>query len=286
VEHRTLTESHRRPATYRPRPERARRITASSFPRLCAHRGLSRTCPENTLPAFAAAMASGAHEIELDVRTSRDGVLMVCHDASVDRTTDGTGKVAELDWKDLRSLDAGIRSGAAWRGVRIPRLEEVLDVTDGRVGLNIHIKDEGPDGATVRRVCDLLTEHALTDSAYLALDTESALRAALEYAPEVARACLVRQDDPSASVDLAERYACHRIQFSRSVTQEDIRRAHGIGLICNLFWSDDPEDGMAYVRNGIDVILTNCAHTLIAGGFNAFSGVRAFPSDRADAGDL
>ncbi|GAG39891.1 unnamed protein product, partial [marine sediment metagenome] len=242
VEHRTLIESHRRPAAYRPRPERVQQITASPFPRLCAHQGLSQACPENTIPAFAAAMAAGAHELEFDLWTSRDGVLVVCHDESVDRTTDGTGKVAELSWEDIRSLDAGIGSGAAWRGVRMPRLEEVLDVTDGRIGLNIHVKSKGPDGAMVRQVCDLLTEHALTNSAYMALGAESALRAAIEYAPEVPRACLVSQDDPFVSIDVAERYACQRIQFFRDVTQEQIRRARELGLICNLFWSDAPED--------------------------------------------
>ena len=85
------------------------RITSSNFPHLCAHQGLSLACPENTLPAFAAAMGAGAHEIEFDVQTSRDGVLVVCHDDSVDRTTDGRGKVAELTWGEIRTLDAGIR---------------------------------------------------------------------------------------------------------------------------------------------------------------------------------
>ena len=79
VEHRALVEAHRRPATYRPRPQRAQQITTSPFPRLCAHRGLSQVCPENTVPAFAAAIASGAHEIELDLWTTRDGVPVICH---------------------------------------------------------------------------------------------------------------------------------------------------------------------------------------------------------------
>jgi glycerophosphoryl diester phosphodiesterase len=99
--------------------------------RICAHRGLSQACPENTLPAFAAAIAVGPHEIEFDVRTTRDGVLVVCHDATVDRTTDGTGKVADLSWHEIRHLDAGIHVGAAWRSIRMPRLEEVLDIADG-----------------------------------------------------------------------------------------------------------------------------------------------------------
>ena len=270
VEYRALIDSHRRPATYRPRVERVKKIAASPFPRLCAYRGLSQVCPENTLPAFAAAMAVGAHEIAFGVRASRDGVLVVCHDASVDRTTNGSGSVAGLGWEDICRLDAGSHAGDAWRGVRMPRIEDVLDVMDGRIGLNIHIRSEGEGGATVRRVCDLLTEHALTDSAYISLETESALRTAFEYAPEVPRACLVSQDNPSASVDIAKRYACHRIQFSRGVSGEDIRRAREFGLVCNLFWSDDPKDAMEFVQKGIDVILTHCANTMIAGGFAPF----------------
>jgi glycerophosphoryl diester phosphodiesterase len=273
VEHRALVESHRRAATYRPRPQWALRITSSPFPRLCAHRGLSHACPENTLPAFAAAIAAGAHEIEFDLWTTRDDVVAVCHDSSVDRTTDGTGQIADLDWEDIRRLDAGIRSGAAWRGVRMPRLEEVLAFTEGHIGLNIHVKSAGPGGATIRRACDLLTKHALTPIAYLALDTESALQTALEYAPDIPRACLVSQNDPSVSIEVAARYACRRIQFGRHVTPEQIRRARELGLTCNLFWSDDPQDGQGYVRNGIDVILTNCAHTMIAGGFAALDPV-------------
>lgn len=270
VEYRQLIDSHRRPATYRPRVERAKRIYASPLPRLCANRGLSQACPENTLAAFAAAMAAGAHEVACDVRASRDGVLVACHDATVDRTTNGSGSVAGLGWEDICTLDAGSHAGDAWRGIRMPRLEEVLDTLDGRVGLNIRIRDEGANGATVRKVCDLLTEHALTDSAYISLETESALRAAVEYAPEVPRACLASQDNPAAAIDIAKRYACQRIQFSRDVDGEDIRRAHEAGLVCNLFWSDDPKDAMGFVDKGIDVILTNCANTMIADGFDAF----------------
>jgi len=242
-------------------------MLGADFPHLCAHRGLSQACPENTLPAFAAAMAVGAHEIEFDLWASRDGVPVVCHDATVDRTTDGRGRISDLTWHELRGLDAGLRCGAAWRGVRMPCLEEVLAFADGRIGLNIHLKDTGPEDATLRQVCDLLLEQGLADIAYLALGTEPALQAALEYAPEIPRACLAHQEEPDLSIDVAARTACRRIQFGRHVTAEQIRRAHELGLICNLFWSDDPQEGMAYVQNGIDVLLTNCAHTMIAGGF-------------------
>lgn len=109
-----------------------------------------------------------------------------------------------------------------------------------------------------------MAEHALLETAYLALGTESALNIARQYRADVHRACLVRQDDASASLAMAKRYACRRIQFFRHVTKEQIGQAHEAGMLCNLFWSDDPQDAMRYVQNGIDVILTNCAHTMIA----------------------
>lgn len=242
---------------------------ATPFPQLCAHRGLSRACPENTLPAFAAAIAIGAHEIEFDLWLSRDGVPVVCHDRTVDRTTDGQGAIADLDWDQIRRLDAGSKNNDLWRGIRVPRLEEVLALADGRVGLNIHIKEAGPEGRLVRLVCDQLRERGLLEVAYIAGATDDVLQAARDHRPELARACLGAQNGPAAQIDMAERHACQRVQFGRNVTAADIRRAHEGGLICNLYWSDEPEDGRAYVRQGIDVLLTNCAHVMIAGGFPA-----------------
>jgi len=282
-----LIESHRRPAAYRPRLEHAQRILQSPFPRICAHRGLSRACPENTLPAFAAAMACGAHEIEFDLWTSRDGVPVVCHDETVDRTTDGKGKITGMTWEDIQRLDAGVKQGwygaddcprpdaklnEAWRGTRLPRLEEVLELVDGRIGLNIHIKDTGPDGCLVKIVCDILRRQALLDIAYIAGCTEAVLKTACDYAPEVPRACLLgQQGDIYRQIELAQKYACQRIQIWGSVNESQIKRAHEAGLICNYFWSDDPAEAREYVKKGIDVILTNCAHRIIAGGFTALS---------------
>ncbi len=236
------------------------------LPRLCAHRGLSLACPENTLPAFAAALAVGAHELELDLWLSRDGHLVVCHDPTVDRTTDGTGRIDELTWAEIRGVDAGVRLGEPWRGIRVPRFEQVLDLTAGRIGLNIHLKAAGPGGQAVRQVCDLLRAQALTDVAYVAGD-EPVLEVARGYASEVERACLAQSHDPARQTEVARRYGCRRVQFGRHVTPAQIRHAHDVGLVCNLFWSDDPVDAAGYVRAGIDVVLTNCAHQLLAAGF-------------------
>jgi glycerophosphoryl diester phosphodiesterase len=263
IEHRELMEQQRRGPLYRPNPEQAEALVCAPFPRLCAHRGLSHLCPENTLPAFGAALAlPEVSEIELDLWLSADGVPVVCHDPRVDRTTNGQGIVTDLAWEDIRRFDAGCRLDERWRGVRLPRFEEVLDLVNGRAMINIHIKAPGPDGQLVRLVADLLRERGMVRLGYIAGD-EDVLRVALAYAPEIARACLAHQDDPSRLIDTALSYQCQRLQFGRNVTPEHCMAAGQAGLVRNLFWSDDLDDARHHAAMGIDVILTNEAHRLL-----------------------
>ena len=237
-------------------------ITNSTLPHLCAHRGVSHACPENTLPAFGAAIAMGVQEIELDLWMSADGIPIVCHDSSVDRTTNGEGIIAEMTWANIQSLDAGITLGSEWSGVRIPRFEDILNIVDGRLSINIHIKEPGFDGQLVKLVCDLLYEQGLPQMHYIAGD-EDVLEVALDHAPEIPRACLAAQKVPDHMVTVAEKFACNRVQFGRNVTPKALKKAHELGLICNLFWSDELNDARSYLSMGINVVLTNAAHKLL-----------------------
>ena len=124
------------------------------------------------------------------------------------------------DLGEIRQLDAGVRFGERWRGLRIPRFEEVLDVVDGRAGLNLHVKDPGPQGALVRMMRAELRKRGLVELAYLG-GNEKTLRAAREIAPEIPRACLDRQSEPDRQIDLAVEYGCRRIQFYRHATEEN-----------------------------------------------------------------
>ena len=261
-EHRELLEEHRRPCLYRPYVDRLNVSAARAFPLLCAHRGLSTVCPENTLPAFAATLGVvEADEVELDLWLSQDDVAVVCHDARVDRTTDGGGLVTDMVWDDIMRLDAGIKHGEQWRGVRVPRLEQVLDALDGRLVLNIHVKAPGLDGSLIRLTGDLLRERGMVRQAYIAGD-EDVLEAASELAPDVERCSLAHQEDPDLMIDAALRYGCRRVQFGRNMEEQHARRAHEHGLVCNLFWSDDVADAEEYLARGIDVVLTNTAHSM------------------------
>src|SRR5690606_16349844 len=96
----------------------------------------------------------GAHMIEMDVQLSRDGALVIMHDETVDRTTDGTGKVSEMDLEEIRALDAGSWKSQEFAGEKVPVLEEVLEIMPRNIWLNIHIKGEAESGRKVAKLIE------------------------------------------------------------------------------------------------------------------------------------
>ncbi len=105
-----------------------------------AHRGEHRNHPENTIPAFQAAVDAGADFFELDVRTTLDGKLLLMHDATVDRMTGGKGEVAKMTFEDLRKLEVGVNLGPGFAGTRIPTFDEALSFARGKIGVYIDSK--------------------------------------------------------------------------------------------------------------------------------------------------
>lgn len=120
-----------------------------------AHRGASAYAPENTMAAFRLADEMAADWFELDCTLSRDGEVVVIHDGTVDRTTDGTGAVGDLALADLKRLDAGSWKEPKFAGERLPTLGEALDFAKGRIGVYIEIKDSDDDGALGQRILEL-----------------------------------------------------------------------------------------------------------------------------------
>jgi len=113
-------------------------------PGVIAHRGVAAEAPENTLPAIARAIELGCAMAEVDVRYTADGELVLVHDETLDRTTDGSGPVAVKTLAELRRLDAGAAAGAAFRGTRIPTLEEAVKLARGRIQLYLDLKERDP----------------------------------------------------------------------------------------------------------------------------------------------
>jgi len=131
-------------------------------PAIIAHRGASLYAPENTLPAFQLAILQGADAIELDVKLSADGQVVVIHDQTIDRTTGEHGRVRELSLEVLQSLDAGSHFDISFQGAQIPSLAEVLDNIGQRSILNIELTnyDKITDNLP-EKVADLINSHNL-----------------------------------------------------------------------------------------------------------------------------
>src|SRR5262249_45661174 len=131
-------------------------------PLIIAHRGDSSHRPENTLAAFVGALEVGADLVELDVQLTADGHIVVIHDVTVDRTTDGRGDVRRMSLPEIRALSAGYGAvfGAAYAGERVPTLAEALGLLRGRARVMIEIKGESvgaddEDGIESRTIAEV-----------------------------------------------------------------------------------------------------------------------------------
>ncbi len=123
---------------------------------VAAHRGFSDSYPENTLPAFQAALDLSVDQIEFDVRVTLDNELVIIHDGTVDRTTNGTGRVCEMTLEDLKKLDAGIKKGEEFKNVRIPTLAEAMDLFAKypNLTLDVELKEYPSENENAYEVCD------------------------------------------------------------------------------------------------------------------------------------
>jgi glycerophosphoryl diester phosphodiesterase len=223
---------------------------------LCAHRGAMGTHPENTLPAFRAAVESGAHMIEFDVRLTKDGEIVVIHDESVDRTTDGSGLVARLTFEEIRQLDAGSWKSGAFSGVRVPSLNEVLAIMPMNIWLNIHIKGEDMLGALV--AAELENQNRL-HQAFLACGAgaSSLARAAV---PGIMICNMDRRENNTDYVRETIEMGADFIQLRGPVYQgfygyTRILRENGIRI--NYFGTDDPDELKALFEYGVDFPLVD-----------------------------
>jgi glycerophosphoryl diester phosphodiesterase len=151
----------------------------ASTPRIIAHAGGAALGPANTLAAIKASLDAGVDAIEVDVWRSSDGVPVLMHDPTVDRTTNGSGKVTEMTLQQLKELDAGA-------GEKVPTLEEALELTRGRVRLNPEIKEVGAQSEVVQLIRSMNAQKDVWISSF----SPAVVEACRWIAPEIERSLL------------------------------------------------------------------------------------------------
>ncbi|RSS57847.1 glycerophosphodiester phosphodiesterase family protein [Streptomyces sp. WAC06614] len=198
------------------------------------HRGVMGVEPENTLRSFVRAERSGMDVIALDLRLSKDGALVVLHDAEVDRTTDGSGAVADLTLAELRELDAGL-------GERVPVLDEVLEAV--RAPLQVSVEDP----ATARALADALKRLDLTGRVAVSSFQEAVLAETARLVPGV-RTVLTAGQHGEDVVDRALAVGADTVALElRRLTLATVECAHAAGLKVT-GWTVDSQEQLRLAR--------------------------------------
>jgi len=260
--HSTYIEVGRRPWKYRPAGSAiipGYRDAAKALPkRLCAHRGFSTVAPENSLPAFGSAVALGATEIEFDLWWTKDGEIVSIHDATLDRVSNGKGKVFDHTYEELLKLDFGSKTGQHFAGLKILRFEEILAKLSCHTIMNIHMKDVGKewDEAHVKKVLRLIDAYDARGHVYFMSSCGPLQDQLARLAPDIPR-CMGYAPKKDI-VDEAIKHKCQMVQlFKPYFDQATVDRAHAAGMRVNVFWADDPAEAKKFLDMGIDTILTN-----------------------------
>jgi glycerophosphoryl diester phosphodiesterase len=169
----------------------------SDAPLVIAHRGASLVAPENTLAAFRLAVELGADAIELDAKLTRDGHVVVHHDQTLERTTDGRGRLSDRSLDEIKQLDAGSYFKPSYTGERIPTLEEVFAEFGGRILINVELTNyASPVDDLPEIVVNLIQKHRLEDRVLLSSFNPLALRKSKRLAPSLPLALLTMPKEP------------------------------------------------------------------------------------------
>jgi glycerophosphoryl diester phosphodiesterase len=262
------------------RTERPRRpFLAHEGPLFFAHRGGAALAPENTLVAFQNGLSFGANAFELDVHQTRDGEIVVIHDDTLDRTTDGSGRVSGLSLADLRQFDAGYRytadAGATYpfrgRGVTIPTLAEVY-ARFPTTRVNVEIKEDNPN--TEERLWRVIQSHQAEDrtlvgsflvAPLLRFRALSQGRVATSGSMSELRAFVIAAYTRASQL---LRPAYDAVQVSETyrgvpiVTPTTVRAAHGLGLAMHVWTVDDRASMERLLGYGVDGLMSDQPDTL------------------------
>ena len=222
-----------------------------------AHRGASAQAPENTLSAIRAAIAMGADMVELDLQMSRDGQIVVFHDADLSRTAGVRGRVGEKNLQELKCLDVGGWFHRSFEGERVPTLEEVLSESRGKVRLDLELKERS-DAPRVfeEKLIDVLNREGMVEEVLISSFHWEMLRHVREIHPRIEIGLLCRNRD-GVFAEAAASAASTAIYPRRLARKETIRETHEKGLRCYVYTVNDPDEMLRCVNDGVDGICTD-----------------------------
>jgi glycerophosphoryl diester phosphodiesterase len=221
---------------------------------MSAHRGENGIFPENTVIGFREAVRLGAAQVEFDVRRTKDNRLIIMHDTTVDRTTNGTGQTTDLTFEEIRKLDAGIKKGERFSGTPIPTLEEALDSLPRNVWINVHVYASNPV-----EIATIIIEKKREHQAFMACNRKAALEVKKVY-PQI-KICNMERQDGNISQYIQEtiEWKCEFLQLVKLGMPEEMKALKDAGVRINYFYARNPKHFKELIEAGVDFPLVNRA---------------------------
>jgi glycerophosphoryl diester phosphodiesterase len=229
-------------------------------PLIIAHRGASGEAPENTLAAFQLAIEQGCDALELDIQLSFDGKLMVCHDSTVNRTTNGSGRIVDIDSSHLRTFDVGNWFNKKFKGQQIPFLAEVFEMIPQDIMVNVEIKMIPEyENKIEQKLVDLLIEIDRLSNVVISSFDHSCLVKLMKMEPRAKIGLLYQQKlfNPVEYAALLNVPVFSLHPHYKSINEHDIIKAKSCGISVYPWTVDHIKDMRKLIKKGVAGIITN-----------------------------
>ncbi|MBQ8185145.1 MAG: hypothetical protein IJ036_05100 [Lachnospiraceae bacterium] len=219
-----------------------------------AHRGAAWTAPENTMAAVKNAVNQLSDYVEIDVQETRDGVLVLLHDANLKRTTGLDREIWTVDYEEIENLDAGGWFQEAYEGETIPRLDQVLEYCRGKLLVNVEIKDNGHNEGIVKSVIQTIKDYDMLEQCVLSSMNYEFLCQAKELEPELVTGYILAEAGQDmellqAADFVSVKYTC--------VTEEFVQKAHACGKEVHVWTVNSPGQIRRMILLQVDNLITD-----------------------------
>ncbi len=234
------------------------------MPLVLAHRGANKVAPQNTLPAFLKAIQFNADGIETDVHLCKDGEIVICHNYTVDATSNGKGSIDEMTFAELRQLDFGSYFSNDFKGVTLPTLAELLSLVKNMNLINIEIKAPQKDNDLVKRVVEEVHKFGIEKNSIISCFDPECIREVKEIDKNLKTGLLYENDELGNEImTFGVAKYCQQLKADAAhpehilMTEELVKDLHNNGIKVNPWTVNLKEDIIKYTSWGCDALITD-----------------------------
>ncbi len=234
------------------------------MPLILAHRGANKRAPQNTLPAFKIACDLLADGIETDVHLCKDNKIVICHNYTIDATSNGSGLIDEMTFDELRKYDFGSYFSEEYKGVTLPTLDELLEVVKGMNYINIEIKPPQKNNDLVKRTIDEVNRFGIADKTIISCFDPECIRLSKELDPNIKTGLLYEEGDLGNEImSFGVARFCKQLNADAAhphrtlITLKEISELHNLGMEVNPWTVNTKEDILKFTEWGCDCLISD-----------------------------